>query len=119
MTRKWLTQPRTSVPKEGNIEHNRYRFPFKDLDKYSDVRTIAERAGVALDEEGHPYCCGVRMQTKGGLMGPDYAKCHSCGTAIWNAASPHVNGGLVFSETVYELFGDQLWTFHGAEEPAL
>lgn len=38
------------------------------------------------------------MQVKGGLIGPDYAKCHTCGQEIGNAASPHINGGYIPDE---------------------
>ena len=86
--------------------------PYKDREKYSDVRTIAERACVELrEEDGKPFHCGERMPTKHGLFGPDYAKCGSCGLTMWNAASPHVNGGYVFTEEVLEEYFDEMWTY--------
>ena len=43
-------------------------------------------------------------------MGPDYAKC-KCGLTMKNAASPPVNGGLAFSDEVYAVYGDEMWTW--------
>ena len=86
-------------------------FPFPDPEKYGDVRTIADRAGIELqEEEGLPFHCGAKMRVKSGLMGPDYAHCNTCGLTMLNEASPHVNGGLVFNEEIMEKFGDSLWT---------
>ena len=87
-------------------------FPLEHPNDYSDVKTIAERAGVELQgEEGHPFCCGERMHTKAGLWGVDYAKCEKCKKMIVNCASPHINGGIVFTDEVYEKWGDAMWTF--------
>lgn len=93
-------------------------FPFENEEQYGDVRTIAERAGIELrtvdGEEGIPFCCGQRMQVKGGIWGPDHARCGSCRQEIMNLASPHINGGYVLSEAVLEAHGDSIWTIRGA-----
>ena len=87
------------------------KFPFPDREEFGDVRTVAERAGIELrGEEGIPFHCGERMQVKEGVMGPDYARCSPCGLTMLNAASPHVNGGVVWNEQVMEEFGNVLWT---------
>ena len=76
------------------------------------MRTIADRAGIELkDEDGKPFHCGELMPTKGGLFGPDYAKCNTCGLMMANMASPHINGGVIFSEEVYEEFGEVMWRY--------
>ena len=65
------------------------------------LETIAERAGIELkDDDGKPFHCGKRMPTNSGIMGPDSANCRTCGLAIFNAASPHVNGGFTFPPEV-------------------
>ena len=73
--------------------------PAPPCSEFIDIRDIAEvrrRTGIELrGDDGKPYCCGQRMQVKSGVMGPDYAKCHACGQAIGNAASPHINGGYI------------------------
>jgi len=64
---------------------------------FFDIRDIADvkaRTGIDLrGVDGEPYCCEQRMQVKSGIIGPDYAKCHTCGQEIGNAASPHINSG--------------------------
>lgn len=66
---------------------------FFDIRNIEDVKT---RTGIELrGDDGQPYCCDQRMQVKGGIIGPDYAKCHVCGQEIGNAASPHINGGCI------------------------
>ena len=96
------------------------KFPFKDQEKYGDVRTIAERAGIELrtvdEEDGVPFHCGGRMQVKGGMWGPDYARCNSCGLLMSNAASPHINGGYVLKDEIIEQYGDSLWTTQEGDE---
>lgn len=82
---------------------------------HADARTIAERVGIHLEgEEGHPFHCGERMRTKGGIAGTDYAEC-KCGLIIANAGSPHINGGYILSEDLYEHF-DAMWFI--AADPA-
>lgn len=67
---------------------------------HADARTIAERVGIVLEgEEGHPFHCGERMRTKGGIVGVDYAECN-CGLLICNAGSPHINGGYILNEEI-------------------
>lgn len=70
--------------------------------KFFDIRDVAEvkaLTGIEMrGDDGQPFCCGKRMQVKGGIMGPDYAKCHVCGQEIGNAASPHINGGCIATE---------------------
>ena len=75
-----------------------------------DIRATCAKAGIELQgEEGQPYHCGQRMQVKEGIFGPDYARC-LCGLVIGNLASPHINGGLVYSETWYDDNADTSWT---------
>ena len=99
------------------------KFPFKGQEKYGDVRTVAEHAGIELrtvdEEEGIPFHCGERMHVKGGIMGPDYAHCNRCGLLMSNAASPHINGGYILNDDVMKRYGDCLWTTQGgtAAEP--
>jgi len=87
------------------------QFPFLDQERYGTVEEIVRRLGIELrGEDGQPYCCGDRMQVKGGLFGPDYGKCDQCGKRIWNAASPHVNGGILLHDDVLAAWGNALWT---------
>lgn len=86
-------------------------FPYKNKDDFGDVRTICERAGIDLrGEDGQPFHCEQRMQTKEGIMGPDYAKCRGCDLEILNLVSPHVNGGYILTDDVLDTYGNQLWT---------
>ena len=89
-------------------------FPFHNPEEYGDVRTIADNAGIELrtveDEEGIPYHCKEKMQVKGGIIGPDYARCKTCGLVIYNMLSPHINGGLILKEKVIKTYGHSLWT---------
>ena len=85
-------------------------FPFPNPERFGDARTIAERAGIELrGEDGQPFHCGERMETRGGILGTDYARCRTCGLKMVNAASPHVNGGLVLNEDIMEEYGESLW----------
>ena len=96
------------------MRHDPQDFPFNNPEKFGDVRTIANTAGIELrtveNEEGIPYHCGERMQVKGGVIGPDYTRCGLCELAIGNMLSPHINGGVILKEEITEKFGDSLWT---------
>ena len=97
--------------------NDKTKFPYENPEQYGDVQTVADRAGVELQgEEGIPFHCGERMHVKSGILGPDYAKCETCGLLLYNAASPHVNGGIVWKEDVLDKFGDGLWTTMGGPE---
>ena len=73
---------------------------FFDIRNIEDVKT---RTGIELrGDDGQPYCCDQRTQVKGGIIGPDYAKCHVCGQEIGNAASPHINGGHIPADEFLE-----------------
>ena len=75
-----------------------------------DVEKAAKAAGVELrGEDGQPYCCGKRMQVKTGMVGPDYCKCHQCGTELCNMFSPHINGGYVMSDEWIAKHGKNTW----------
>lgn len=50
------------------------------------------------------------MQVKGGIIGPDYARCKTCGLVIYNMLSPHINGGIILKEEPVQAFGESLWT---------
>ena len=95
-------------------------FPFHNPEKFGDVRTITDTAGIELrtveDEEGIPYHCEERMQVKGGITGPDYARCSPCRLAIGNMLSPHINGGVILKEELTEKFGESLWTIIGPRQ---
>jgi len=70
--------------------------------KLFDVTTLCNMLGIELrGDDGQPYCCGERMDVRGGLLGTDYAGCLKCGKAIGNAASPHCNGGRIVSEKFF------------------
>lgn len=70
----------------------------------------ADRIGVELrGEEGHPYHCGTHMRTYSGIAGTDYAKCETCGASLRNLMSPHVNGGLLFTDEVYAAYPHGAW----------
>lgn len=76
--------------------------------------TTAEKAadsiGVELrGEDGQPFCCGERMDVKGGLVGVDYCKCRACGNLLTRIDSPHTNGGHIFDAEVYDALGDEVW----------
>lgn len=89
------------------------QFPFLDQERYGTVQEIAGLLGIELrGEDGQPYCCGKQMRVKAGLFGPDYARCDRCGKTIWNAASPHVNGGILLHDDILSEWGDALWTSH-------
>ena len=54
-----------------------------------DVTDLCQREGIELrGDDGQPYCCGERMNVRGGIIGPDFAECRKCGKAIGNAAKP-------------------------------
>lgn len=77
--------------------------------EHADVRTVAERVGIVLEgEEGHPFHCGERMRTKGGVAGVDYAECR-CGLLICNAGSPHINGGYILSDELLTEHFEAMW----------
>ena len=87
------------------------RFPLEHPENSGDVRTIAERAGVELrGEEGRPFCCRNRMQTKAGRMGTDYARCRKSGRVVCCMASPPMNEGIVWNKDIIELHGDSMST---------
>ena len=87
------------------------QFPLENPELYTDVRTAAGRARIELrGEDGVPHHCGAPMRVKAGLMGPDYARCDSCGLTLYNAASPHVNGAIVWNESIMEKHGNAMWT---------
>ena len=68
-----------------------------------DVRTLCKEIGIDLQgPDGQPFCCSQRMTVRGGIMGPDYAKCEKCGKTIGNMASPHINGGYIPDEKFFE-----------------
>lgn len=61
-----------------------------------DVDEVKRLTGIELrGDDGQPYCCGQRMNVKGGIMGPDYARCKVCGQEIGNYRSPHISGSLL------------------------
>ena len=75
-----------------------------------DVTDLCQREGIELrGEDGQPYCCGGRMNVRGGMIGPDFAECRKCGKAIGNAASPHINGGRIPSDEWIKEHGDKTW----------
>jgi hypothetical protein len=78
--------------------------------EHHDVETLATTLGITLvGEEGKPDHCGQRMRVKVGIAGPDYARCDQCGLTIGNGASPHMNGGIIWSEAFLEAHGDAMW----------
>lgn len=80
------------------------------LEVESDVRTVCEAAGIDLrGDDGQPFCCGERMEVRSGILGPDYGKCHKCGTEIRNMASPHVNGGYAPDPDAEEVREGRTW----------
>ena len=75
-----------------------------------DVTDLCQREGIELrGDDGQPYCCGERMDVRGGIIGPDFAKCRKCGKAIGNAASPHINGGRIPSDEWIKENGNKTW----------
>ncbi len=69
-------------------------------------------------DDGQPYHCGTHMHVKGGIIGPDYAKCETCGITIGNLASPHVNGGGIPSDEWIAEHGNATWErLDGPVEP--
>lgn len=69
------------------------------MDKLRSVAVLCFDEGIELiGEEGHPYCCGKRMETRSGIIGVDYAKCLECGKTIGNMASPHISGCIMSDE---------------------
>ena len=87
-------------------------FPWKDRENYGDVLTIAARAGIELrDTNLIPHHCDQEMQVKAGLYGADYVHCHKCGLNMHNAASPHVNAGIIFNNDIMDEFGMVMWTW--------
>lgn len=81
-----------------------------DKSELSSITDLCRREGIELrGDDGQPYCCGARMNVRGGILGPDYAECLRCGKAIGNMASPHVNGrGLPVDEWL-ETRGRETW----------
>lgn len=76
----------------------------------SDVRSVCVAAGIDLrGGEGQPFCCGERMEVRSGILGPDYAKCHTCETELRNLASPHVNGGYMPNPEAPEFKAGRTW----------
>jgi Fe-S-cluster-containing hydrogenase component 2 len=72
---------------------------FGDLELL-DARAIAEREGIELQgDEGHPFHCAQRMQTKSGIAGVDYARCEACGLCIYRPVSPHMGSRLNQEQT--------------------
>jgi len=72
------------------------------------VTDLCADLGIELrGEDGHPYHCGEKMETRGGIVGIDQARCLCCGLEIANAASPHINGhGLPPGEVIE---GGETW----------
>jgi len=80
------------------------------VDEMKSVVDLCGELEIELrGDDGQPFCCGERMQTKAGLIGTDYAKCHVCGKAIGNAGSPHINGGYVLPEEWFAEHGNKTW----------
>lgn len=74
---------------------------------HADVRTIAATVGIELrGDDGQPWHCGARMQVKSGIVGTDYARCEACGLTVGNILSPHINGGYVMADPIFEAHGD-------------
>jgi hypothetical protein len=64
-----------------------------------NVTDLCNEVGIELQgEEGHPFHCDERMQTKSGIIGTDFARCLKCKLTIGNMLSPHINGGYVFDD---------------------
>jgi len=77
---------------------------------FFDVTDLCQREGIELrGDDGQPYCCGERMNVRGGIIGPDFAECRKCGKAIGNAASPHINGGCIPSDEWIKENGNKTW----------
>ena len=75
-----------------------------------DVTDLCQREGIELrGDDGKPYCCGERMNFRGGIIGPDFAECRKCGKAIGNVASPHINGGYIPSDEWIKENGNKTW----------
>jgi hypothetical protein len=74
-----------------------------------EVRALCSKHGIDLQgTDGQPHHCGQRMHVKGGLLGPDWAKCEICGLTIANLASPHIAGRL-YSEKDLASMGNATW----------
>ena len=84
-----------------------------------DVADLCQREGIELrGDDGQPYCCGERMNVRGGIIGPDFAECRKCGKAIGNAASPHINGGCIPSDEWIKENGNKTWcVLHTSNSP--
>jgi hypothetical protein len=79
-------------------------------DELKSVVDLCRDEGIELvGDEGHPYCCGERMQTKSGVFGTDYARCRSCGKTVGNLASPHINGHGFMTDEWLEEHGPRTW----------
>ena len=80
------------------------------MDSYFDLQTLCKLHNIELrGDDGQPYCCGERMNVKGGLIGPDYAECLKCKKTIGDITSPHINGGLILPDKVYKDHLDGAW----------
>jgi len=72
------------------------------------LKELCLKHGIELKgDDGQPYHCGKRMVVKGGIIGPDYAKCE-CGLVIGNVLSPHISGGIP-NEAWIRKHGDATW----------
>lgn len=94
--REKLTDSTESRQKSMNTQKQTDGISPSEFFDIRDIDDVKARTGIELcGDDGQPYCCGQRMQIKGGIIGPDYAKCHVCGQEIGDAASPHINGGYI------------------------
>jgi len=67
--------------------------------KPQTVEDLCKQVGINLVlPEGRPFHCGKNMRVGSGVMGPDLAECKVCGLTIGNIASPHINGGIIFTD---------------------